>query len=330
MEFRTQVKPEKASFYFSHTTPILLMGSCFAENIGARLSDYFFTVDINPFGTLYNPASVAAGIRMLIDNARLSPSDLFSHEGVFHSFTHHSRFSDTSQERCLRKINERLESSALLLPEADRLVITLGTAWVYRLKDDGRIVGNCHKLPDRLFERERLSVDMIVADWQKLIAALQQKNPRLKLLFTVSPVRHWKDGANGNQLSKATLLLAVDELRRLFPGMIDYFPAYEIMMDELRDYRFYADDMLHPSSLAIDYIWESFSATYLTADSQKLLKELEGIRKALNHKPFNPNNESYRAFLKQTIEKARRLNDRIGAGRLSCVIKELEHKLYTD
>lgn len=330
MEFRTQVKPEKASFSFSHTTPIVLMGSCFAENMGSRLSDYFFPVDMNPFGTLYNPASVAAGLRMLMGNVRLQRSDLFEQEGVFHSFTHHSRFSDASEEVCLQKINERLEASARALQEAERLVITLGTAWVYRLKGDGRVVANCHKLPDRLFIRERLSVDAIVADWTELIEALRRKNPCLKLLFTVSPVRHWKDGANGNQLSKATLLLAVNELCNKYPGIVDYFPAYEIMMDDLRDYRFYADDMLHPSPLAVDYIWESFATTYLTDDTRKLLKELAGIRKALNHKPFNPDNEPYRAFLRQTIEKASRLNERIGADRLSLVIKELEHKLYID
>lgn len=328
MDFRTKVKPEKASFTFSHTTPIVLMGSCFAENIGEKLADHFFPVDINPFGTLYNPASVAEGLRLLIDGKQLQASDLFLHEGVFHSFTHHSRFSASTEEGCLQKINERLQSSAVALQKAERLVITFGTAWVYKLKSDGRIVGNCHKLPEKMFERVRLTVSEIVTDWHSLIETLRQENPRLKTLFTVSPVRHWKDGANGNQLSKATLLLAVDELCRLYPDYVAYFPAYEIMMDELRDYRFYADDMLHPSTLAVDYIWESFATSYLTADSRTLLKELAGIRKALNHKPFNPENEPYRSFLKQTIEKAEKLNNVIGENRLSPVLKILEDRLY--
>lgn len=328
MDFRTQVKPEKVSFTFSHTTPIVLLGSCFAENIGEKLADHFFPIDINPFGTLYNPASVAEGLRMLVSGRQLQTSDLFRHEGAFHSFTHHSRFSAATEEACLRKINERLQSSAITLREAERLVVTFGTAWVYKLKSDGRIVGNCHKLPDNMFERLRLSVDEIVADWHNLIETLHQNNPSLKILFTVSPVRHWKDGANGNQLSKATLLLAIDELRRLYPDYVAYFPAYEIMMDELRDYRFYADDMLHPSTLAVDYIWETFSNTYLASESRKLLKELAGIRRALNHKPFNPENEPYRAFLKQTIEKAESLDKVIGDNRLSPVIKMLEDRLY--
>lgn len=328
MDFRTQVKSEKAPFTFSHATPIVLMGSCFAENIGERLDDHFFQVDINPFGTLYNPASVAKGLRMLVNGTQLKSSDLFRHEDTFHSFTHHSRFSAATEEGCLRKINERLLSSATALREAERLVVTFGTAWVYKLKSDGRIVGNCHKLPEKMFERVRLTVDEIVEDWRSVLQTLRQENTELKILFTISPVRHWKDGANGNQLSKATVLLAVDELRRLYPADVAYFPAYEIMMDELRDYRFYADDMLHPSSLAVDYIWETFSNSYLTTDSRVLLKELAAIRRALNHKPFNPENEPYRSFLKQTIEKAENLNRTIGKDRLSPIIKMLEGRLY--
>lgn len=327
MDFRTQVKPIRAPFDFSHTTPIVLMGSCFAENIGEKLSDHFFPVDSNPFGTLYNPASVAEGLRLLLNGKQLQASDLFFHEGAFHSFTHHSRFSASTEAGCLQKINERLQSSAIALRKAERLVVTLGTAWVYKLKADGRIVGNCHKLPERMFERVRLTVDEIVADWRGLIEWLRQANPCLKILFTVSPVRYWKEGANGNQLSKATLLLAVDELCRLYPDDVAYFPAYEILLDELRDYRFYADDMLHPSSLAIDYIWESFAASFVTPHSRALLKDLAGIRKALNHKPFNPENEAYRAFLKQTIEKAEKLNQLIGEDRLSPVLKMLEDRL---
>lgn len=328
MDFRTQVKPEKVSFTFSHHTPILLMGSCFAENIGERLDNHFFPVDVNPFGTLYNPASVAEGMRLLMKGKQFQSADLFFHEGVFHSFTHHSRFSASTAEVCLRKINERMQSSGIALRKAERLVVTFGTAWVYKLKSDGQVVGNCHKLPDKMFERVRLSVDEIVADWHSLIDTLRTENPSLKLLFTVSPVRHWKDGANGNQLSKATLLLAIDELRNRYPDQVGYFPAYEIMMDDLRDYRFYTDDMLHPSSLAVDYIWESFAASYLTDQSKNLLKDLAEIRRALNHKPFNPENDAYRTFLKQTMEKAERLNKIMGEDRLSPVLKMIDDRLY--
>ena len=312
MEFRTQVKQEKALFTFSHADSILLMGSCFAENIGEKLTNHFFPVDINPFGTLYNPASVASGLRMLIDSQSLKPSDLFCHEGVYHS---------------LQQINDRLNSSSAVLKMADRLVVTFGTAWVYKLKTNGSIVANCHKLPDKLFSRTRLTVSDIVSEWTDLLNLLLARNPNLKILFTVSPVRHWKDGANGNQLSKATLLLSIDELRRLFPDCVDYFPAYEIIMDELRDYRFYADDMLHPSSLAVEYIWKSFSEQFLSSESFALLKDLAEVQKAINHRPFNPESEAYHSFIKQTLRKAEDINDRLGRGQLLALIAELKGKI---
>lgn len=327
MEFRTKVKSDKASFGFSHAKLTLLMGSCFAENIGEKLSSYFFPVDANPFGTLYNPESVAEALRLLIGNMPLGASDLFFQEDMFHSFTHHSRFSAPTEEVALRQMNERLSSSAAALRNADRLVVTFGTAWVYRLKSDGRVVANCHKLPEKLFVRTRLGVDEIVARWSELLNELRRLNPKLAVLFTVSPVRHWKDGANGNQLSKATLLLAIDELRRLFPDFVSYFPAYEIMMDDLRDYRFYADDMLHPSSQAIDYIWECFSECYFSRDTQVVVKELAEIGKALKHKPFNPESESHQNFLRQTLKKAGLINERLGANQLSPVLSLLKSKL---
>lgn len=303
------------------------MGSCFAENMGAKLADHFFPVEINPFGTLYNPASIAEGLRMLMEEKQLEASDLFFYQEMYHSFTHHSRFSASTQEDCLKKINERLLTSSSALKMADRLVVTFGTAWVYKLKSDGRIVANCHKLPEKTFVRTRLTVDEIVNDWSLVLDLLRQYNPDLKILLTVSPVRHWKDGANENQISKATLILAIEELRRLNPMLVDYFPAYEIMIDELRDYRFYADDMLHPSALAVDYIWSCFADQYLEHESHIVLKELTEIRKALAHKPFNSASEAYHNFLKQTLQKAETLNNKIGGGRLTDVIDELKNKL---
>lgn len=328
MEFRTQVRPEKAGFSFSYAHSTLLLGSCFAENIGEKLASHCFAVDVNPFGTLYNPASVSAGVRMLAEDKRFTASDLFLHEDLYHSFAHHSRFSASTEEDCLRQINERMVVSSASLKSAGRLVVTFGTAWVYRLKRDGRIAANCHKLPEKLFIRSRLTVDEIVDDWTDLIDMLLRGNPDLKILFTVSPIRHWKDGANGNQLSKATLLLAVDELRRRFPDSADYFPAYEIMMDELRDYRFYADDMLHPSPLAVDYIWECFSGQFLDREAQALLKDLAAINKAVSHKPFNPESDSYKDFLQQTLLKAEHVNARLGRDRLAPVIALLKEKLH--
>lgn len=310
MELYTRILLPKARFSFSYEDRVVMMGSCFAENIGRKLEENKFSVDINPFGTLYNPASVAEGLRMLLRPERFTPGDLFQHEGIYHSFTHHSRFSAPSEEECLGHINSRLSESSDFLRKATRLVITLGTAFVYRLKSDGRIVSNCHKLPEKMFDRQLLSVGEIVAEWKGLLLSLWEQNPELKILFTVSPIRHWKDGAHGNQLSKATLLLAIDALQKEFPEHTAYFPAYEIMMDELREYRFYADDMLHPSTTAIEYIWERFTGSMLSPDSLSILKEWKDIQKAINHKPFQPESEAYKRFISQTLLKMERLNEK--------------------
>lgn len=304
-----------------------MVGSCFAENIGRKLEEHKFTVDINPFGILYNPASVAEGLRRLLCPERFTPGDLFQHEGIYHSFAHHSRFSAPTEEECLEQINSRLYQSSDFLRKATRLVITLGTAFVYRLKSDGRIVANCHKLPEKRFDRERLSVEAIVADWKPLLLALWEQNPALKILFTVSPIRHWKDGAHENQLSKATLLLAADALQREFPERIAYFPAYEILMDELRDYRFYADDMLHPSPLAIDYMWQRFTDHFLSADTLAILKEWGDIQKAMNHKPFQPDSEVYKRFIHQTLLKMERICEKMPSFDIQNEIEMVKSKL---
>lgn len=310
MELYTYVHISKAPFRFSCTERMLLLGSCFAENIGIRLAGNKFNVDINPFGTLYNPASIAAALRRLLHPARFTAGDLLQQEGVYHSFAHHSRFSSTSETECLENINGRLLASAEGFRTTACLVVTLGTAYVYRLKSTGEVVANCHKLPEKIFDRSLLSVTEIVAEWKELLLSLWEQNPELKILFTVSPIRHWKDGAHGNQLSKATLLLAVNELQAAYPERIAYFPAYEIMMDELRDYRFYATDMLHPSELAIDYIWQRFTENFLSDESKEILKEWAEIQKAINHRPFQPESDAYKRFISQTLLKMERINEK--------------------
>ena len=310
MELYTRISIPKAPFAFSYTEQTVLLGSCFAENIGKKLEEGKFKTDLNPFGTLYNPSSIASAIRMLLRPERFTGDDLFRHEGVYHSFCHHSRFSSPSETECLENINGRLFSSTEIIRKARRMIITLGTAWVYRLRSTGKIVSNCHKLPEKMFDRQMLSVDEITTEWKSLLLSLWEQNPELKILFTVSPIRHWKDGAHGNQLSKATLLLAVEQLQKEFPGQTAYFPAYEIMMDELRDYRFYADDMLHPSLQAIEYIWERFTETMLSREAQAILKEWKDIQKAINHKPFQPESEAYKHFISQTLLKMERLNEK--------------------
>ena len=302
MIFKTEIQIPPFDFQISHQDKMMMIGSCFAENIYEKMDGDGFQVHANPSGILYNPASIAKNIQPIIEAKKYTISDLFEYQGLYHSFDHHGKFSDKSSENCLEKINRDIEQAGVCLQNATILVITFGTAFAYTLKETGAVVSNCHKLPEKNFIRKRLSVNEIAEDWRKLINLLQQYNPKIKIIFTVSPIRHWKDGAHENQLSKSTLLLAVDELVKRYSHCY-YFPAYEIVMDELRDYRFYANDMLHPSDLAIDYIWEKFSLAFFEKKTLALIDEWAKIQQALKHKPFNPDSEQYKDFISKTEMK---------------------------
>ena len=302
MEFRTKVDLPVGQWEISHASRLMLWGSCFSEHIGNRLSDYKFRCDVNPFGILYNPLSIVEALWQILSHQTYMEEDLFYAGGCWHSWMHHSVFSASTAASCLSSINTRLEQASAGLPQLDWLVITWGTAFAYWLKERTMVVGNCHKQPDSLFTRQLLTVEEIVTEWECVLVELRKVNPSLKILFTVSPIRHSKDGMHGNQISKSTLLLAVDELCRRWSDCY-YFPSYEIMMDELRDYRFYADDMLHPSPVAVSYLWECFTECYFSKETDRIMKEWEDIRKALAHKPFNAQSETYRKFLTQIVLK---------------------------
>ena len=303
MEWSTPVSIVARQGAVTHHHRMMLFGSCFAEYIGARLREYHFPVDVNPFGIQYNPFSIAASVDRLMTGRPFSGEELFRDGNLWHSFFHHSSFSHTDKTLCLQQINDRLLPAAALLAEADYLILSWGTSWVYTLADDGRVVANCHKLPASRFERRQLSVDEMYDTWCPLLRRLFDLNPRLRVWFTVSPVRHLKDGAHGNQLSKAALLLFTDRLCRTFPDRCDYFPAYEIVLDELRDYRFYDTDMAHPSSQAVDYVWERFSEAYFDENTRAVNREWVRLLQALRHRPLTPDRETYRKFVVQNILK---------------------------
>ena len=309
MNFRTQVELLEKEVKIAHSERMLLLGSCFAENIGKLLSGNKFRCEVNPLGILYNPLSIAKSLRQVLMECVYEEKDLFQAGGVWHSWMHHSDFSSCSLDECLKKINGGMKKVADSLPDTDWLVVTWGTAYVYFLRQTQEVVGNCHKQSEKLFVRQRLDVSEIVEVWKSLLDDLKTVNPRLKVLFTVSPIRHAKDGMHGNQLSKSTLLLAVDELCATCPDC-HYFPSYEIMMDELRDYRFYADDMLHPSTKAVEYIWECFCRCYFSKETMGVMKEWEEIKKGLEHKPFDPESESYRKFLSQIVLKIAQIKEK--------------------
>jgi len=302
MRFFTEIQIPEFPGQMDYSKSMMLFGSCFSENIGQKLIDLKFNVDMNPFGILYNPESIANSLRILLEKRAFTEDDLFQDQGLWNSFFHHSRFSDVDQSAALEKINSRISSSHEFLKKADFLVITFGTAWVYELKKTGKIVSNCHKIPATEFKRFRLEVSHITNVYKELLEQIRVFNPKLKVIFTVSPIRHWKDGAVENQLSKATLLLAIDQLIKGFGNQdCSYFPSYELMMDELRDYRFYAEDMLHISQVAVDYIFERFSKVMITKESMDVSKKVIKVRKAFGHRPVNPNTDEFKEFILQNL-----------------------------
>lgn len=294
--FQTKIEIPVSDINISFEDRIMALGSCFAQNIGKKMNDVCFNIDLNPFGVLYNPVSISNSIELLLQNKTFTEDDIFNYRSLWQSYSHSSLFTDTSKEACLKNINTRLESSCKFMQQANVILITFGTAWVFEEKKSGRVVSNCHKLPASEFTRRRLTVKEIVDDYTKLIRKLTSCLPDLQFIFSVSPIRHWKDGAHENTISKSTLLLAIDELQQQH-DRVHYFPAYEIQMDELRDYRFYASDMLHPSDVAIDYIWKRFSDTYFAKHTIELKKRLEQLNADLSHRPIHPDSAEYKSFL---------------------------------
>lgn len=301
MHFSTKVTISPTPLRISYQDKIMLIGSCFSEHIGHKFANAYFQSLQNPFGILYNPASIATSLDCVLSNKVFVQNDLIQHNELWHSMLHHGDFSDTKVEHCLNKINTSLAQARLHLANTRTLIITFGTAWIY--EQNGRVVGNCHKLAASNFTRRRMDVHEISEQYAALMKRLQDLNPELQIIFTVSPVRHWKDGAHENQLSKSTLHLAIDQLCNAYPSVCSYFPSYEIVMDELRDYRYYAEDMLHPNSVAVDYIWERFAETYFDSDTAQNRKELEQLHRDVLHRPIHIDTEAYQKFSKHVQDK---------------------------
>lgn len=308
MDFRTLTDIAPLSPRLRHSDKLMVIGSCFATHIGDRLLQMKWQAEVNPFGVLYNPLSIAEALTRMVERRPFSEEELHEFpDGGWNTWLHHSTYSTSDKATALTTINDRLSQASRQLAEADRLILTLGTAWAYRLAETGEVVGNCHKVPERKFVRQRLQVQEIVDALATAIRRITAINPKLKVLLTVSPVRHLKDGLHGNQLSKSTLLLAVDELCHTLPEQCHYFPAYEIVMDELRDYRFYAEDMAHPSQQAVGYVWEQFVEYCIDDEAQHFMQQWEKVVRALEHRPFKPDSEQYRQFMQHNALKIREL-----------------------
>ena len=303
---RTEVKIDRSDSPFAYGKGIMFMGSCFSEHIGERLKERKFKIDLNPFGILYNPVSIASGIQRLIQREPYTEEDLFYHQGWWHSFDHHSTFSNADRQTCLDMINQRLSISSDFLRNSEYIFVTFGTARVFHQISTGKVVSNCHQVPAREFETQLLRVGDIVRMYSMLVQEVASINKKIKWVFTISPVRHWKNGPEGNQVSKATLLLAVSELKERLQ-QVGYFPAYEIFMDDLRDYRYYADDMIHPGSQGVDYTWKKFAEVYIDHKANSQMKSVESLIRSKNHRPRNPDSDEYRKFTLKQYEAAEKL-----------------------
>jgi len=303
---------------------MMLIGSCFAGNIGTALLANKFNVDVNPFGVQYNPLSIATVLSRIVDGTPFDDAspELFEHGGKWHSILHHSDFSHSSKEGLINGINERLSKAHNSIAGCNVIIITLGTAYAYTRNSDNSVAGNCHKLPGHCFTRSLLGIEEITGRLQAVMQRIIAINRNVKFIFTVSPIRHLRDGAHDNQKSKATLLLAIDRIAETLPENTVYFPSYEIMMDELRDYRFYADDMLHPSAKAIEYIWERFMQTALSCATLDAIKRIEQITAATEHRPFNPESDAHRAFCRKMLTECELLQNEIPD---ICLDKEKEY-----
>ena len=323
MELQTHIELPPTKLRLSHDRNILLVGSCFTQAIGERLCDYGFRVMVNPFGIMYNPISIAECIRRCWENRLLSEVELVFHNGQWHSWLHHGCFSAECKEECLTQINSRIEEAHRFMKEGCDVILTFGTSFAYFLKSGpmvGMPVANCHKVPASTFEKKLISVHEIL-DAMKVLQQLMGN-----VIFTVSPIRHKADGMHGNQVSKSTLLLAINEMLAGGVGRIEfeysrvgevpdsngrllnYFPSYEILMDELRDYRFYASDMIHPSPVAEEIIWERFLAQYMTQHTQNMGERYHQLHQMEHHRPLFPESEAYKNHLQKVEQLRNELN----------------------
>lgn len=303
MNFRTQIPIPPNLNPIDYNSKIVSLGSCFAVNMAEKFEYYKFQNSVNPFGIIFNPVSIEKLIYRIVNQVFFTEKDIFFHNERWHCFEVHSDLSNANKEEFLENLNVILKLSLIQLFQASHVIITFGTSWVYRNFESNTIVANCHKLPQNQFQKEILSVETIGNSIKNTIDLIQKINPDCNFIFTVSPVRHLKDGFVENQRSKSHLITAIhDAIKPQLPA-VNYFPSYEIMMDELRDYRFYAEDMLHPSAVAIDYIWSKFKESTIAESDFPVMEQVDSIQKSLSHKPFNPNSESHLKFESKLKQK---------------------------
>ena len=308
--FRTKVIPRISLYKINLNNSILAFGSCFVENIGQKLVDNKFDINVNPFGTLFNPLSIFKLVNKSALNEGIGSTGIVESQGVFHHYDLHSDLSKLHKKELLENTNYRLQQIGAQLPETSIIIYTFGTSIVYELKESGEIVANCHKIPTSKFNRRLLEIEEIVHGFKVNYDLVKSINKNIRFILTVSPVRHQKESFEQNNVSKSILRIACEKMVKIHDE-VEYFPAFEIMMDELRDYRFYTKDMLHPNSVATDYIWQKFQDVYFDDQQKQFILKWDKVRKAIAHKPFNRGSEQHQLFIQKTISLLNEFKDKI-------------------
>ncbi len=309
MNFRTEIPVKKEQNTIDYNSVILLLGSCFSGTIGEKLNYYKFKSISNPFGVIFNVISIEKLLTRALDSNFFVKSDFIYHNEQWHNLDLHSDFSNSDLDVAITESNLALELVKNQILQASHSILTLGTAWIYTYKETNEFVANCHKIPQEKFTKKLLSVSEINVTINRIVSKVQQHNKNINFIFTLSPVRHIKDGFTENNRSKAHLLTAIHQVTST---NIFYFPAYEIMLDDLRDYRFYKADMLHPNAIAVDYIWNIFKQTWLNESVYPILKKVARIQKGMQHKPFNPTSEKHKIFIEKLKQDKKNLLDEFG------------------
>ena len=312
MKLQTIIPLQKAENPIAYSSKLLLLGSCFVENMGEKLHYYQFQQLQNPFGILFQPLALENLVRRALNHELYREHEVFEQNGIWHCFDAHSGIRSESKHGLLQRLNEVLVETRHWLESSSHIILTLGTAWVYGHKATNAPVANCHKVPQKEFSKKLLPIDAITASLESLVKMVTEVNSEVQFIFTISPVRHLKDGFVENQQSKSHLITSVHALlsSRAHSRDLSYFPAYEIMMDELRDYRFYGNDLVHPSALAVDYFWEKFASVWISEDCQAIMEEVDTIQKGLLHRSFNPDSEAHQKFETSLRSKITYLQER--------------------
>ena len=326
MQFRTEVKIPKAPFSINHRHKVVSIGSCFAEQIGQKLTESKFDVETNPFGNLFHPIAIENAIGRIHSRVHYIANEIFEYNNLFFSWDHHSSFSNPSKVDCINNINQTIDKYNVFTRKADFFIITLATSWVYKIKSMDFIVANCHKFPQREFQKLLLTTNEIYDSLLKTVKYILDIAPNAKIIFTISPVRHIKDGIVENNLSKSRLINAVHHLVSQSNELF-YFPSYELILDDLRDYRFYKEDMIHPNDLAIEYVWNKFQETWMDDKTTELNAQIHKMNLAMNHRAFNPKTVQHQTFLYNTAKEMKRLNEFLTEKNFDNEIKNLEEQI---